>query len=389
MRLRVSSFRSVALLAASLLLSVTFLKAQQAPIIEEGEIDGALFTVARPPKGWNGGLILHAHGYRSEEAPRVANLPVHQKAYADLLSEGWMIATTSYRRNGLILLDAMNDIDALRKHINDKYGAPQIVLLEGESMGGAIVTLLAERDVDVYAGAIAIGAALNLRESNGSGGVTLQPRIPLLFLTNQSEMEGPKSYVERATAEAKLNIALTPPVLFKVARNGHVNVNQAERLTAFRALLAWIEHGREALPKPTPANAGGIGPVYGAPEFFDATVTPPPQPSQAEFSSDLRSLTVKVTEISAIYGNVFISLQTADIAKLGVTPGSYLQLEVGDARYRVRYGRDFSSVERGQWVLFPNADGFFWLARNYANAATTAQLTVGSSVRLVRYPSTP
>ncbi|HRE84255.1 MAG TPA: hypothetical protein PLN52_24640, partial [Opitutaceae bacterium] len=62
---------------------------------------------------------------------------------------------------------------------------------------------------------------------------------------------------------------------------------------------------------------------------------------------------------------------------------------VGDARYRVRYGRDFSSVERGQWVLFPNADGFFWLARNYANAATTARLAVGTSVRLVRYPSTP
>ncbi|HRE84256.1 MAG TPA: hypothetical protein PLN52_24645, partial [Opitutaceae bacterium] len=261
MRLRVFSVRTVALLAASLLLSVSFLWAQQAPIIEEGEIDGARFTVARPAKVWNGGLILHAHGYRSEEAPRVADLPVQQRAYAELLSEGWMIATTSYRRNGLILLDAMKDIDALRKHISETLGEPRIVLLEGESMGGAIVTLLAERDVGVYAGAIAIGAALNLRESNGAGGVTLQPRIPLLFLTNQSEMEGPKGYVERATTEAKLNTSLTPPVLFKVARNGHVNVNQAERLIAFRALLAWIEHGRETLPKPTPTSAGGVGPV--------------------------------------------------------------------------------------------------------------------------------
>lgn len=358
-------------------------------VIEEGEIQGAKFTLARPKGVWNGRLLLHAHGYRAEGSPLIADLPVTQKAYATLLKEGWMVATTSYRRNGVILIDAIADIDALRAHIAETYGEPKMVVLEGESMGGAIVTLLAEREIGVYAGAVAIGAALGVRETNGVGGVTLQPKIPVLFLTNQSEMEGPKGYVQRVTTEARLNQSIVAPVLFKVSRNGHVNVNQSERLATLRALTSWIENGRESLPKPTPVSAGGAGTVYGAVEFFDATVPALPQPSQVEFAADNRSLTATVSEVSAIYGNAFINLQPDDLARLGVPPGGFLQLEVGEQKFRIRYGRDFSSVERGQWVLFPNADGFFWLARNYANAAATAQLTVGASVRLIRYPSTP
>ena len=40
------------------------------------------------------------------------------------------------------------------------------------------------------------------------------------------------------------------PALFRVLRSGHVNVNQRERLVAIRALNAWLDHGRTALPPP-------------------------------------------------------------------------------------------------------------------------------------------
>ena len=62
-----------------------------------------------------------------------------------LLDEGWLVATTSYRRNGPIVADAMADLDALRAHIAATLGEPQRVLLAGDSMGGLIVTLMAER----------------------------------------------------------------------------------------------------------------------------------------------------------------------------------------------------------------------------------------------------
>src|SRR5205807_662306 len=124
-----------------------------------------------------------------------------------------------------IIADAMADLDALRAHIAEKYGSPERVLLEGESMGGLIVTLLAERersDLPLYAGAVAIGAALQMKEPNSNLGLSLQPKIPLLFLTNQTELEGPKTYLN---AKAPPEQSTVRPVLFRVSRDGHVNVN--------------------------------------------------------------------------------------------------------------------------------------------------------------------
>lgn len=343
-----------------------------APTIETGEINGAKFAIARTDK-WNRGLVLLAHGFRAEGRPLVADLFPEQLAYKTLLEEGWMIAKTSYRRNGIIVRDAIADIDALREHIASRFGAPLRVLLEGDSMGGLVVALMAEREplgVKLYHGAVAIGAALDVREPNATLGLSLQPRIPLLFLTNQSELQGPRSYV---TSELQRE-AEVAPVLFRISRDGHVNVNQAERLAALRAVNAWIDRGRSALP-------GGASP--GA--FHDATVTPAPQPSQVKPHVDGRGFDARVIEVSAVYGNVFINAQPADFAAAGMERMTWVQLTANDLTFRVLHGRDFNSVKRTEWVTFANADGFYWLARNFADAAATAKLKVGDTVTLRRF----
>lgn len=343
--------------------------------LETGEIDGAKFTLARPTARWNRGVLLLAHGLRSTDRPLVADLFPDHLAYRTLLAEGWIVAKTSYRRNGLIVADAIADLDALRAHIAEKFGTPKRVLLEGESMGGLIVTLIAEREPlapPLYDGAIAIGAALDVREPNAAIGVTLQPRIPLLFLTNQSELQGPRHYV---TADLPRHTGIEP-ALFRVSRDGHVNVNQPERLVALRALNAWLDRGRHALPRPAPDTP-----------FFDATVPPQPQPSQVVMHADGRGFDARVIEISAVYGNLFINAQPSDFAAAGIERMTWCQLAVGDTKFRVLHGRDFASVKRGEWVTFANADGFYWLARNFADAAATAQLKVGDTVTLRRFPS--
>lgn len=344
--------------------------------LETGEIDGAKFTVARPAR-WNRNLVLLAHGYRGEDRPLVADLFPEHLAYRTLLAEGWMVAKTSYRRNGIIVADALADLDALREHIATKYGELDRVLVEGESMGGLIATLIAEREPDVtinvrprYAGAIAIGAALDVREPNGTLGLSLQPRLPLLFLTNQSELEGPRRYV---AADLPRSPAIRP-TLFRVSRDGHVNVNQQERLVAFRALNAWLDRGPSALP-PVPRDA----------LFFDATVVPAPQASQIKLHADGRGFDARVIEVSAVYGNIFLNAQPADFAAATIGKMTWFQLSAHGQTFRVLHGRDFSSVKRGEWVVFPNADGFFWLARNYADAAGAAKLSVGDIVSLRRY----
>ena len=339
--------------------------------IEQGELNGAKFTLARPAQ-WNRRVLLIAHGYRPEGRPLVADLFPEQLATRTLLDEGWIIVKTSYRRNGIVVRDAIADLDALNSYIISRYGAPERVLLEGESMGGLIVTLLAERGGHPYAGAIAIGAALEIEENGAIIPLTRQPKIPLLFLTNQNELAGPENYT-------KTTVGVPPelqPALLRVSRDGHVNVNQRERLAALRALNAWLDAGRAALPRPAP----------GAP-FADATVAPAPLPSQVAPHADARGFDARITEVSAVYGNVFLNAQPADFAAAGINPMTWFQLTTHGKTYRTFYGRDFGSVPRGEWVVFPNADGYFWLSRNYADAAGTAGLSVGDTVIIERADS--
>jgi len=62
------------------------------------------------------------------------------------MKQGWIVAMTSYRREGLIVADAMKDVNNLRNFICNEQGYPYWVLLEGRSMGGAIVTYIAEME---------------------------------------------------------------------------------------------------------------------------------------------------------------------------------------------------------------------------------------------------
>lgn len=343
--------------------------------LETGEIAGAKFTLARPVH-WNARLLLLAHGLRDADRPLAADLSPELLAYRTFLAEGWIVATTSFRRNGPIVVDAIADLDALREHIEKKFGIPERVLVEGESMGGLIATLIAEREPAeprLYDGALAIGTVLSLQESGSNLGVSLQPRIPLLFLSNQSELAAPEAYV---TADIPRDAAELRPVLFRVSRDGHVNVNQPERLAALRALNAWLDRGRSSLPSEALAKES---------QFFDATVAPPPLPSQVIAHPDGRGFDARVLDVAGNYSNVFLNAQPADFAALGVAKQQWLQLTVRGETYRVRLGNDFSSVKRGEWVIFPNADGFVWLARNFADAAATAHLAVGDPVTLRRY----
>ncbi|HTB81487.1 MAG TPA: SAM hydroxide adenosyltransferase [Opitutaceae bacterium] len=359
-------FRRLHFAAAFVFILPFFARAGDAP--DTGEINGARFAIARPAY-WNHGLLLLAHGYRPESAPLVADLDSDQPACRALLDEGWMIATTSYRRNGLIIGDAVADLDALRAYIAKTYGPPKRVLLEGESMGGTIVTLMAERDDELYSGAIAIDPALELHEPGQ--GLDLQPKIPLIFLANQTEISGARHYLSTNVPRNKDD---PRPIILCVSRDGHANVNQSERLDARRTLIAWLEHGPALLPRPDPKTG-----------TFDATHPAAPQPSQVAFAPDDHSFDARVTAIDAFTGNIILNAQSDDLARLGLGINSRFQLTAHGQDYRVLYGHDFSSAKRGAWVAFPSADGFFLVARNLGDAAGTAHLAVGDTVTLRRY----
>lgn len=323
-----------------------------------GSIEGANFSMAVPDP-WNRNVLVYAHGYRPDAAPLHADLTLEDPAYARLLGDGWMIAATSFRRNGIIIRDAIADIGALRDHIEQTEGIPGIVILVGESMGGTIVTLIAENEPGRFHGAVAIGAALHARDERYPLALTREPKMPVLFLSNQSEATGPQAY-----AHAAMN-APVPPALWTVARSGHVNVNHEERALAIDGLITWITTNRIDRTR-------------------DATVSLAAGPSTARVSHG--AIHGAVGSITDTYGNIFTTFRPADLVAAGVKKGADFELEAGGTTFRVHYGSDFSDVPHGAWIAFDRAEGVVLIARNYENAASTAGVSAGDALTIRSIP---
>lgn len=347
--------------------------------VETGEIAGAKYT-ALIPRNWNRRIVLIAHGLRDAETPLVADLDPEALAYRTLVEEGWIVAKSSYRRNGVIVADAISDLDALRARLVMLHGEPSRVLVEGDSMGGLIAALLAEREPEEmqgsrqYDGAIAVDPGLGLIENNSPIGLTRQPNIPLIFVANQSELAGSQAYATTAIPPTKERL----PLFLRIARDGHVNVNQRERLAALRALNLWLDSGRAALPQPPRGELS-----------FDFTVAAERLPAQVTFHADGRGFDARVLQVTTRYGNVYVNVQPDDFIAAGIRAMNWFEVKVGDRTFRTRYGTYFDSVATGEWVVFGSADGFTWFGRNNGNAAQIAGLKVGDTVSFRAYAAPP
>ncbi|MBT8061717.1 MAG: alpha/beta hydrolase, partial [Gammaproteobacteria bacterium] len=275
-----------------------------------------------------------------------------------LLEEGWMVATSSYRRNGIIIADAIEDLNLLRQHITETHGKPGRVVLMGNSMGGIIGALIAERHGEVYDAVLAAGAAIRLDVKHGPLSLNFDPKIPILFLTNRSEIDGPRDYVERSSQ------ATVPAALWRVDRDGHVNVNDPERLAAIRALEHYLDHGELARHK-------------------DGTIAVAAN-STARFFENRAEGTI--AGVTANHGNIFTSLVPADLEQLGIEPGDHFLLTVGEHTVQVLLGSNYGDVERGEWIGIMRAEGVLMIARNRESACKTLACAMGSTVVISPLP---
>jgi pimeloyl-ACP methyl ester carboxylesterase len=324
------------------------------PRIETGEISGAKFTLAIPVK-WNGDVLLLAHGYRPDTAPLLADLDVEDGQVATLVRNGWIVGSTSFRRNGLILADAIDDLDRLRARVVADHGRPRRFFVQGESMGGTIATLIAEREPGLYAGALAIGAALQIADGTNGMTLTRRPRIPLVFLSNRSEFDGPKNYA------AAVKDAVSP-ALRRVDRDGHVNVNSRERADALKALVRMADGRREVTST-------------------DGTRAPKPGRSAAVFANG--SATGRVAKVNPFYGNLTLDLIASDLQKLGIQPRTRFKLTLGGQTVDILHGSDFSDVARGEWVAFIDAEGKVFVSKNWESAARATGVSAGDAVIVI------
>jgi len=120
---------------------------------------GALSRICIPAKGWNGDLVVWAHGYTAYNEPvDFQNLMLPDGTYLpDLVQKlGFAFATTSYRTNGLAILEGADDIRELVSVFPDVAGStPRHTYMTGASEGGIITTLLVEQSPELFSGGLA------------------------------------------------------------------------------------------------------------------------------------------------------------------------------------------------------------------------------------------
>lgn len=123
-------------------------------VTEEGEINGAKFRIDIP-EGWNGGLVMYAHGYVMVTQPAQFDQTM-PKACQTL---GFAVAQSLYSRQGWAAREGILDTEALRRYFVDKYGPTYPTIIAGHSQGGAITYATIERFPEVYDGALPLCAA--------------------------------------------------------------------------------------------------------------------------------------------------------------------------------------------------------------------------------------
>jgi pimeloyl-ACP methyl ester carboxylesterase len=110
------------------------------------------------PSNWNGELVVYAHGYVSARDPiAVRDDPIGNRTVSEIVNGlGYAFATTSYRANGLVVPQAVEDLVELRNAFDRAYHPdPARTYVVGVSEGGLIAALAAERHPELLSGALA------------------------------------------------------------------------------------------------------------------------------------------------------------------------------------------------------------------------------------------
>jgi pimeloyl-ACP methyl ester carboxylesterase len=147
-----------AILIAISLRPATALAATPGPCTTGTLPSGALSMFCIPSAGWNGNLLVYAHGYVEASQPLdFYHLTLPQGTYVPTLVQtlGFAFATTSYRQNGLVILDAVDDIRQLVEAFTAANGVPNRTYIAGVSEGGGVAALVAERQPSTFFGALA------------------------------------------------------------------------------------------------------------------------------------------------------------------------------------------------------------------------------------------
>jgi alpha-beta hydrolase superfamily lysophospholipase len=129
-------------------------------VVDTGTIAGAPYRI-EIPAGWNGGLVMYAHGYELVGTPFEPVLPRHAQFREAFTRRRFAFAQSWYRAQGWAVREGIDDTEALRRHFVARYGRPDSTFVTGNSMGGLITLATIEGRPEAYDGALPLCGILS------------------------------------------------------------------------------------------------------------------------------------------------------------------------------------------------------------------------------------
>lgn len=203
--------RAVALLAALVLAAPVVASPANAdtstPVRHSGTLANGATWTARVPTNWNGTVVLFSHGFRMGADNPAVDSPNETTAEA-LLTRGFALAGSSYAHTGWALDTAVQDQLDTVQALTRITGRPRDVIAFGQSMGGLVSALLAERGQPITGafttcGIVAGGLNLNNYQLDGSYAVAR-----LLLPGQDVQLTGFTTPAEANATVAKLTAAV-------------------------------------------------------------------------------------------------------------------------------------------------------------------------------------
>jgi pimeloyl-ACP methyl ester carboxylesterase len=183
-----------------------------------GTLHGARFAV-RVPASWNGRLLLYSHGYRQMiGGATTAQYAPNDAVAATLLAQGYALAGSAYARNGWAVNDGVaagvDLVTWFRAHI----GKPSRVYAWGESLGGLVTQVLAEKHPDLVNGVAPLCGVLAGTNKNLDLALDFEVAVqrllyPAMKLTDYTSYADAKAAFDGAFAAVAAAASIDPVTL--------------------------------------------------------------------------------------------------------------------------------------------------------------------------------
>ncbi len=109
-----------------------------------GDGHGATVWLAVPP-GWEGTLVVHAHGGPELGPPKPERAEQDLKRWSIWTRAGYAYAGSGFRQGGVAVVSAAEDTERVRRIFVARFGAPRRTVLHGQSWGAGVAAKAAER----------------------------------------------------------------------------------------------------------------------------------------------------------------------------------------------------------------------------------------------------